>query len=224
MVDVNLTYLYPILDRSGSMLRHVADTCGGFDAFIADQRKQSGRCLVTLAQFNTQYQLVYANKPIEEVPALAMKPNGGTALLDAIGHTITAAGRQLAVLPEDQRPGSVIVPIMTDGEENSSTIYDYDQIASMIKHQTEKYSWLFTYLGANQDAIAEASKLGIGRDHALTFNQGNTIGTFTTLSTATGAYRGARAAGQTYNAAAAAASYTDEQRAEAMAESSPQTP
>jgi hypothetical protein len=31
----------------------------------------------------------------------------------------------------------------------------------MIRHQQEKYSWKFLFLGANQDAVAEATQLGI---------------------------------------------------------------
>ena len=38
-----------------------------------------------------------------------------------------------------------------------------------IRHQREKYCWEFVFLGANQDAIQEAVKIGIAPDAALTF-------------------------------------------------------
>lgn len=220
MVDADLTHIYPVLDRSGSMSRHVKDTCGGFDAFIAEQRKLPGRCYVTLAQFDTEYELVYTHRDINDVPPLKLSPRGGTALLDAIGYTITAAGRELELLPEDQRPGSVIVPILTDGEENSSREYTHLMIQAMVKEQTEKYSWLFTYIGANQDAVLVGAGMGIPRAHTMTFDQDNTVEVFAAMSTSTGLYRQNRAAGQSYAASAAAAAYTDDQRAEAVQKSS----
>jgi len=39
----------------------------------------------------------------------------------------------------------------------------------MIRYQKEKYSWEFIFLGANQDAFAEASKIGIDRKDTLNF-------------------------------------------------------
>ena len=63
MTDPNLTHLYFLLDRSGSMNSIVEDTVGGFDAFIAEQRTTPGECRVTLAQFDDHYEEVYADRP-----------------------------------------------------------------------------------------------------------------------------------------------------------------
>jgi hypothetical protein len=50
---------------------------------------------------------------------------------------------------------------MTDGFENSSKKFFKEQIQKMVSRQQEKYGWHFTFLGANQDASAEADALGI---------------------------------------------------------------
>ena len=42
-------------------------------------------------------------------------------------------------------------------------------INQRITHQTEKYQWEFMFLGANQDAIATAARMGIHAHHAATF-------------------------------------------------------
>src|SRR5918997_1785624 len=55
MTRADLTHLYFLLDRSGSMQSIKTDTEGGFEAFIAEQRKAPGDCRVTLAQFDNQY-------------------------------------------------------------------------------------------------------------------------------------------------------------------------
>ena len=115
MTNPHLTHLYFLLDRSGSMNSIVEDTVGGFDAFIAEQRKTPGECRVTLAQFDDAYEEVYADHPIADVPSLVLQPRGTTALLDSVARIVLDAGKRLAALPEDQRPGTVIVGIMTDG-------------------------------------------------------------------------------------------------------------
>jgi hypothetical protein len=106
------------------------------------------------------------------------QPRGGTALLDAIGTTVDAVGLKLASLPDGERPGKVVFLIQTDGEENSSWQFTYQQIQNKIKHQTDVYKWDFVFLGANQDAIASAANLGIGAGKSLSYT-GTAIGTAT---------------------------------------------
>jgi hypothetical protein len=42
-------------------------------------------------------------------------------------------------------------------------------INERIRHQRETYSWEFLFLGANQDAIASASRMGIQAHNSATF-------------------------------------------------------
>ena len=77
-----------------------------------------------------------------------------TALHDAMGRLITDAGAELAALPEAERPGTVIVAIMTDGLENASKEWTgaVDQGAGRASRATH-YGWTFMYMGADQDAV-----------------------------------------------------------------------
>jgi hypothetical protein len=63
----------------------------------------------------------------------------------------------------------VIAAILTDGKENPSRRFSYPQVVERIEHQQDVYKWQFLFLGANQDAIADAGKLAIGANAALTF-------------------------------------------------------
>jgi hypothetical protein len=45
-----------------------------------------------------------------------------SALLDAIGRTISPIGERLDRTPEPNRPGKVIAAILTDGLENASQV------------------------------------------------------------------------------------------------------
>ena len=163
-----------VLDRSGSMHTIKKDMEGGLNQFFADQKKEPGRCSVTLTQFDTDYEIVYSGKDLKDVPKAELIPRGSTALLDAIGRTIHEVGSRLAKTDEADRPGRIIFLIITDGMENASKEFDQVAIKALVEKQTNKYSWCFVYLGANQDAFAEARKYGI----ALATNyEANSIGT-----------------------------------------------
>jgi len=163
-MDNALTEIIVIADRSGSMGVVQDDTIGGFNAFLAEQQKsQDGKCLLTYVQFDTEYEVVHEALPIEKMKPLThatFVPRGATALLDAVGKTIDDVGTRLANLPEEKRPGNVVVVIMTDGMENSSHAYSKAQVAERVKHQSETYDWSFIFLGQNIDAFAEGGALG----------------------------------------------------------------
>ena len=91
-------------------------------------------------------------------------------LLDAIGRTIDELGERLSKLAESDRPGLVILAVLTDGLENASTKYKWKDIASRIRHQQDAYQWKFLFLGANQDAIATAAKMSIDHIDAANIN------------------------------------------------------
>lgn len=166
-----LSAILIILDRSGSMQPLADDTVGGFNGFIEQQQWEPGDAEVTLVLFNHRYEIAFSAKQLGDVEPIskkAYKPFGGTALLDAIGRGIHDLECKLAAADEKDRPGKVLVAIMTDGEENASLEYSREQIKKLIKERTEKDGWSFLFLGANIDAFAEARSLGV--DPANAFN------------------------------------------------------
>ena len=72
-------------------------------------------------------------------------------------------------MPEEDRPGKVLLVIITDGLENASREFTKDKVREMIAHQQEVYNWDFIFLGANMDAVSEAGHLGINRRTSRTF-------------------------------------------------------
>ena len=171
MTDSALTHVYVLLDRSGSMSAIADDTVGGFAAFIREQQAVAGRCRLSLAQFDDMYERVYASVDIQDVPALDLQPRGSTALHDAMVRLIGEAGAELAALPEDQRPGTVLVAVLTDGQENSSREATGDLVKALVQPAAGQWGWQFTYLGANQDAVLTAGGLGIRAEDALTLRR-----------------------------------------------------
>lgn len=218
MTDSNLTAITVILDRSGSMEPIDKDTCGGLNTFIAEQRKAEGRATMTLVRFNGTYELDYLDKPIAEVkPLTTLYPMGGTALNDAIGKTIDELGGRLSRLPEAERPGKVVVVIVTDGEENASKVFTAAQIKEKIEHQRHNYNWQFVFLGANQDAIANARALGISAAHSANYSMSNSREAFTETSSNLRGFRSLRGEN------AQLCAYSAQQRSSLVADAPPQT-
>ena len=181
-----------ILDRSGSTMGISADLQGGFDSFIAEQRKvadESGaRVTVSLYQFDNEYETVYSRKPLKDVPPLVHNPRSATALHDAIGRTIDAKGIEFRKMPKARRPDKVLFLIMTDGHENASVEYSGNKVKSMVQHQQEKYAWDFVFIGANQDAVLTAQHLGISYAMNWVADAAGTERACGTMSSSIGSY------------------------------------
>jgi uncharacterized protein YegL len=175
-MNQDLTEIVFILDRSGSMNGLESDTIGGFNGFVEKQAELGLTCLTTVL-FDDKYEILHNGVDARNVRLTDQEyfTRGSTALLDAVGKTINDVGKRLKKTPEAQRPGKVIFIITTDGLENASKKFSYDDVKKMITHQTEKYSWEFIFMGANIDAVHEGSKLGIQAASSLNF-----------MSTATG--------------------------------------
>ncbi|MEU1956928.1 vWA domain-containing protein [Nocardia rhamnosiphila] len=169
MTNPDLTTIAVLLDRSGSMQTIKSDTEGGLAAYFEEQRQAEKAVRVTLAQFDTEYECVYSNVPIDQVPPPVLRPRGGTALYDAIGKLVTDLGTELAARPEDERPGTVIVVVLTDGHENSSREWTHAAVRSLIEQQQNVYSWDFLFLGANMDAVEIGSGLGFAPQQSITY-------------------------------------------------------
>jgi hypothetical protein len=171
MTDSTYTAIAVLMDRSGSMADIRDDAQGALAAFIADQAKLPGRCTIRLSHFDDHYEDVYRSTPIDSAPAYELHPRGTTALLDGIGRLVVDFGAELAALPEDARPGTVIVIIQTDGHENASQDWTRHRVFDLIAEQRTRYNWTFLFLGADQDAIEAGGRLGVDAGHSLTWTK-----------------------------------------------------
>ena len=153
-----------ILDRSGSMSGLEQETIGGYNGLIEKQKKEPGEAFVTTVLFDNEYEMLLDHVPLADVPKMTDKeyyPRGTTALLDAIGRTVLSIGKRLSDTPEEERPSQVMVVITTDGYENASTEFTKAKIKEMVSHQQDKYNWIFMFLGANIDTMAEGGSMGM---------------------------------------------------------------
>lgn len=178
----NLTDITLVIDRSGSMQSIRDDAQGGIDALIREQAQAPGEALVTLVQFDTQYEFVHTGIPAKEVPPYSLEPRGATALLDAVGRAILETGSRLAAMPEAERPGLVVFVVATDGHENSSREFSKARVRELVEHQQKVYNWHFTFLGADAEAFAEAGSMGIAQGSVAHYHRSKVRGSYHSTS------------------------------------------
>lgn len=168
----NLTEVVFILDRSGSMSGLEADTIGGFNSMIEKQKKVEGDVLVSTVLFDHESIVIHDRVPLAEIKPMTAddyEVRGSTALLDAVGDAIKHIKTIHKYAREEDRPSKTLFVITTDGEENSSTRYNYKQIKKLVETQKEN-GWEFIFLGANIDAVNVAGSMGISANRAVNYH------------------------------------------------------
>jgi hypothetical protein len=162
MTTTNVTI---ILDKSGSMDSVREATISGLNEYLGTLAKDENHYHISLTLFDTEVKHLWQNEILNSATKLAEKdyqPDGMTALYDAVCSTLKKANSSDEI--------KNIVVIMTDGFENSSKEYTQVQMKKIVKDLEAKGNWTFVYMGANQDAYAEAAKYGIHRGNAVNFN------------------------------------------------------
>ena len=121
-----------ILDKSGSMYGLEKDTIGGFNSMLDKQRQSELPVKVTAVMFNNAVSTIYERADLDKVKNITDKeytPQGTTALLDAVGNTLS----QMKALPDiDAKGNKVLVVITTDGKENASKEWTYAKVKALI--------------------------------------------------------------------------------------------
>lgn len=185
-----------VIDKSGSMSNLVGDTIGGFNGFIESQKAIEGKATLTTVLFDSSWKVLHNGVDLHEVKPMTTSDyiaGGMTAMLDAIGETINRVQDRHDELGEE-KPENVLFVITTDGEENSSHKFTKSQIEKMIKHQTNGHGWKFMFLGANMDAVKEATSIGISSNYATNYayDSKGVGNVYTTMSCVTSSLRGVK--------------------------------
>ena len=169
-----ITELVFIIDRSGSMAGFEADTIGGFNSTIEKQKEQEGRVYVSTVLFDDSNEVIHDRVDINTVKPMTRGDywvRGCTALLDAVGGAIHHIGNVHKYARPEDVPEHTVFVITTDGMENASHRYSYEDLKRKIKRQTEKHGWEFIFLAANIDAAETAENIGIRRERAANYRQ-----------------------------------------------------
>ena len=161
-----------VVDESGSMSIIRRQVLVGINETLATiQKMQKAHAdleqRVTLITFDsTHTNVFYDNVRASNANPLKAKdynPCGATPLYDAIGIGIAKIN---ALTTEDD---SVLVTIITDGEENCSEEYSLKTIKNLIE-KLKKQNWTFTFIGTD-DLDVENIALDMGIDNHLQFSE-----------------------------------------------------
>ena len=140
---------------------------------IEKQKKEEGEALISTVLFDNFSEIIHDRVPLDKISDMNRDEyyvRGCTALLDAVGGAVHHIGNVHKYAREEDRPEHTLFVITTDGMENASRYYTYDQVRQMIERQKEKYGWEFLFLGANIDAAREAARFGIQEDRAVNYH------------------------------------------------------
>jgi uncharacterized protein YegL len=164
-----------IIDRSGSMCGKEADTVGGINStldIIRQDLKPGERVNVSIKLFDHEETMLIRSLNIEDVRPLELRqfvPRGQTALYDAIGSSLTYFMEKKLHNPNSYT--KCLIYVATDGCENCSKQFNALTLKKLITSAQESYNIELMYLGANQDAILEAAKIGIEEGHAINYSE-----------------------------------------------------
>ena len=161
-----------IVDESGSMsiiekqalagLNETIDTVKKMQKLHPDMEQR-----ISLLTFDSSHKTFkYDNVKAETARLLSARdynPGGCTPLYDAIGIAISKLNAQTT------DKDSVLVTIITDGEENSSEGYNLKMVKTLIS-KMKKQGWTFTLIGTdNLDVEGMAGQMNI--DNHLAFKE-----------------------------------------------------
>ena len=164
-----------IIDRSGSMCGKEQDTIGGVNSsleIIKQDLKPHEQVNVSIKLFDHEEKLLINSLNITQVRPIELRqfvPRGQTALYDAIGSTLKYFMEKKLHNPACY--DKCLIYVATDGCENCSKKFNAKSLKKLITSAQASYNIELVYLGANQDAIFEASKIGILPTHAINYSE-----------------------------------------------------
>jgi hypothetical protein len=156
-----------ILDSSGSMANFGKQPLDALNEQIQAARAVETRYQkrLSIVTFSTMVDApVVWNKDVLDVEDLMdYRPDGMTALYDAIGSTFTMLERY------DVEGSSFLVLIITDGLENNSKQYDESYVQELIESKKSKGNWTITYQGTGHNVFKVAQTLHIDVGNTQSF-------------------------------------------------------
>jgi hypothetical protein len=192
MTETTETLVTFLLDKSNSMASVKAETIGAFNTYLHGLQAETKGISFSLLLFDTLGLITVArNVPVAQADTLTAatyQPEKGasTPLIDAAVKTIKGVEKLVA---ERKGKPKVVVCIQTDGEENSSREYTWDDLKRLVDEKTEA-GWQFNFMGCGIDAYLQGARMGISVANTVSYSvdQRSTTAAFAAMSVNTTAY------------------------------------
>lgn len=163
-----------VLDCSSSMYYMRREAINHFNESVQAirERAEGMEARISLVTFSRKVSCPIFNEPVGRVQELTDQDyllSGGTALYDGILYMIHRLTKEVNTV--GRKHTSVMVSVITDGEENSSVHYPGERgrgaIRRWISRLEETGRWSFTFMGTDRRVLEEDV-------HDLGFSRGNT--------------------------------------------------
>lgn len=175
-----------LLDRSGSMGFKWTETLSSVNAYITSLAKGKVKGHVTVAMFDdhigSQFDIIRDAVDFDKCKLISpseASPRGGTPLYDALAKIVEQAN--MAGVKK------TVIVVMTDGQENASREMSRDKALAKIA-ACKKKGWEVIFLGADFDAVTQASTVGLSMSKAINITAGNYDDTMYSLADKTMCY------------------------------------
>ena len=221
------TVVVLVLDKSGSMAGDREAVIVGFNEQIQTLKQHAGAAgetAVSLVTFSdpSSIETVFAHRTAAEaveLTAASYRPNGSTALFDAIDHGIDLAQTH----PHYQEEGTAVLLLtFTDGQENASSRVTAKRLGARIRELEASGRWTVTLLGP--DGVQQTAKhLAMRENNVMVMPMHTRAGkteAFTSMGVSTASFMGRRGAGER----GSMDFYGDEKRRRALRKAPPGTP
>jgi len=155
------THVAIVLDKSGSMESTKASTIKGFNEQVQQLKEnaKSGQdILVSLVTFNGEVFEHAWDVPAEQMQEITendYKPNGSTAMRDAVGYTVK---KLLSSTDQNEENTAYLVIVISDGETNSDVHFKPAALKEMIEGCQNSKKWTFTYMGCSKSYLEEIAR------------------------------------------------------------------
>jgi hypothetical protein len=167
------THAFFLLDASGSMVTDKDVTIAGFNQqvdVVQEMAKEVGDTTVSLMTFSSTVEVRSQYRPVEslqKLTALTYRPQGGTALFDALGAAMEQA---MAAPGATEANTAALIASFTDGDERDSRYCGAAVIAHCIKLLEGTGRFTFTLMGPNTHLETMGDVLKISKGNISGFD------------------------------------------------------
>lgn len=161
-----------LIDSSKSMEAVAKAVIEGYNDTLHRLAESGQEILISMVDFNFCTNARAIAVPLADAKTIAptsFQVKNSSAILDSIGTTIYMIKARHR--DRTEKPDETVVVVFTDGQDTLSSTFSVKSIETIVNNARDNEQWRFLYIGANKDAQAVASKLGIHRDLALTWKR-----------------------------------------------------
>jgi len=190
------THVAFCIDESGSVRSIIEPLVKAYNKTVEDIRdavlaegQQATMTALTFGDINVQHRVLYVGQQVQTVTPLdhtALNPTGMTPLFDSVYRAI----KKLEELDDGNEKTSLIINVVTDGQENASKNPGVHVTLDLIEEKTALDRWTFVFLVPNGQSRNFCSRYRIPPGNVQEWDEKTAKGTEQAFAISSVAYAG----------------------------------